>query len=339
MTSTAVKSAPPGVPAAATESFWQRQAACSATPGRVVAVVNPASGDADVKDVGTTDLVTKLQADLATQGVRLESLVFDPQGFAEVLRGCLGDDLLAIVVFGGDGTVLAVVEALQGAPVPIGIVPRGTMNWLARDLGLPPEPDRALEALRHPLPQRIDLARVNGEPFLCACMVGVAALLARYREHNRHQTRWRRWPGLLLMALKLWGRYPHLRMTLVTDNQHHRLRSRTLVVTNNRIAPALRLLPYRPRLNAGLLELHAMRRATPKRLWALLGHLMAGDWCVDDVVLTRTAAAMRIDLAGQQSLPVLLDGEMKRLRPPLHFESEPGAVLMLAPSTPAGESG
>lgn len=90
-------------------------------------------------------------------------------------------------------------------------------------LGLPPEPEQALAALRSPALRRIDLGRVNGRPFLCACMVGVAALLARYREKHRQQPRWRRWPALFIQALRLWGRYPHLRLHLVADGKTRRL--------------------------------------------------------------------------------------------------------------------
>jgi diacylglycerol kinase family enzyme len=259
-------------------------------------------------------------------------MTFEPGHFPQALQARLGDDLRAIFVFGGDGTVLAVAEALRGAQIPLGILPGGTMNWLARDLGLPPDPEQALTALLSPALRRIDLGRVNGHPFLCACMVGVAALLARYREQHRQESRWRRWPALLVKALRLWGRYPHLRLRLVADGKTRRLRARTLVVVNNRVEPALRLLPARPRLDEGVLALYAMRRATLKRLRSLLARLMSASWNMEDVLLTETSSALRIELPGIKTLPVLLDGEIRRLHAPLNFTIQSQTVPVLVPA-------
>jgi diacylglycerol kinase family enzyme len=301
---------------------------------RVLAVFNPAAGDTPTDREAQTALLARLQDSLAEQGLQVEPIAFVPEEFDQRLQAHLGADVRAIFVLGGDGTVLAVVEALKGAQIPVGVLPQGTMNWLARDLGLPPDPAQALEALRHPRLARIDLGRVNGQPFLCACMVGVAALLARHRERHRLQPRWRRWPSLFFQALRLWGRYPHLRLQLVTDGRTQRLRSRTLVVVNNRVEPAVRLIPARPQLDEGLLALYAMRRATVQRLRALLARLMSGAWSMEDVLLTETGATLRVDLPGIKRLPILLDGEIRRLQTPLHFSIERRAVPVLVPGDP-----
>jgi diacylglycerol kinase family enzyme len=323
---------PDATPAVGHANFWSRHSEGKALGNRVLAVFNPAAGDTPSAPDTQSALLARLQAGLAAHALHLDRLAFAPKQFPGALHERLGADLRAIIVLGGDGTVLAVVEALNGAQIPIGILPRGTMNWLARDLGLPPDPEQALDALLNPSLRHIDLGRVNGRPFLCACMIGVAALLARDRERLRAQPRWRRWPELLLKAVNLWGRYPHLRMHLVTDGAPRQLRSRTLVVVNNRVEPALRLLPLRPRLDEGLLALYAMRRAAPRRLRSLLGRLMSGSWNVADVLLSETGACLRIELPGIRALPVLLDGEIQRLHTPLEFRVEAAAVPVLTPA-------
>lgn len=322
--------------------FWQ--GADHSGAGRVLAVFNPKAGDTPAAREAQCALLERLRAAMSALGLQLEQVSFAPGHFPQVLQPRLGPDLRAIFVLGGDGTVLAVAEALQSAQasqapqVPLAILPHGTMNWLARDLGLPPDPEQALEALLTPALRRIDLGRVNGQPFLCACMVGVAALLARYRERHRQQPRWRRWPGLFFKALSLWGRYPHLRLRLITGGESQQLRSRTLVVVNNRVAPAPQLIPARPRLDEGVLALYAMRRATPRRLRALLTRLMSGAWSMEDVLLTETSPSLRVELPGIKTLPVLLDGEIRRLRAPLEFTIETQSVAVLAPAEPASAS-
>ncbi|EIC21862.1 diacylglycerol/lipid kinase family protein [Thiorhodovibrio frisius] len=321
----------PEKPPTARPSFWSQPSARASGSGRVLAVVNPSAGELVASESFDVPLLKPLQAQLSSYGVKLEQLVLKPQGFGPALRARLGDDLLAIYVFGGDGTVLAVVEALGEDRVPIAILPQGTMNWMARDLGIPAESEQAMRVLLDPEVRLIDLGQVNGHPFLCACMLGIAALLARYRERDRHRSRWWRWPVLFFAALRLWGRYPYLRMTLVGDGERQRLRSRTLVVVNNRLERALRRLPFRDRLDGGVLELYAMRRASVQRLRALLGRLMAGSWGMDDVLLTQTSAAVRIEVAGLNHLPVLVDGEIRRLQTPLSFSLQPRTLPMLVP--------
>ncbi len=310
-------------------SFWAGQGVRGVRSPRVLAVINPTAGDASARQA---PLVARLEFNLLAYGVHLERLVFDPLTLAAAIRDRRGPDLVAVYVFGGDGTMLAVVEAIDGCPLPVAIVPCGTVNWLARDLGIPPDPGQALQALLEPRLRLIDVGRVNGKPFLCACMVGMAPLLARSRERERHQPRWRRWPALLFTALKLWGRYPYLRLMLVADGRHRQLRSRTLVVVNNRIERTLGMVPDRPCLDAGVLELHAMRHLTIGRLRVVLERLVTGGWDMNDVMLTQAGTAMRVEVAGVDSLPVLLDGEIRRLRSPLHFRLDARMLPVLVPS-------
>ena len=74
---------------------------------------------------------------------------------------------------GGVGTVYKARDRYLGRDVALGIVPLGTANLLARDLGMPTDPARAADALADTEVRRIDVGRVNGEPFLCASMMGL----------------------------------------------------------------------------------------------------------------------------------------------------------------------
>ena len=87
-------------------------------------------------------------------------------------------DLSAILVAGGDGTVNEVVNGLMERPrprPPLGLLPSGTANVLARELGLPLRPDRAAEALADAKPRTIHLGRVNGRYFTAMAGVGLDA--------------------------------------------------------------------------------------------------------------------------------------------------------------------
>ena len=78
-----------------------------------------------------------------------------------------------IVVAGGDGTVEFMIRKFADTPHPIGIIPLGTFNNLARALKLPTELDKAIEVAREARGHAITLGRVNGRIFVEACAIGL----------------------------------------------------------------------------------------------------------------------------------------------------------------------
>ena len=81
----------------------------------------------------------------------------------------------AVVAVGGDGTVNEVVNGLGGSDVPLGIIPLGTANDFARQVGIPDDPNHAMDLILQRKPTRIDTAEVNGRRFLNVSSGGVGA--------------------------------------------------------------------------------------------------------------------------------------------------------------------
>ena len=81
-----------------------------------------------------------------------------------------------VIAAGGDGTVNAIASGLNGTSVPLGILPLGTANDLARELGIPRDPRAAARVIVNGTPRDTDLVTVNGRPF---CTVGGIALVSR----------------------------------------------------------------------------------------------------------------------------------------------------------------
>nr|WP_157726458.1 diacylglycerol kinase family protein [Imhoffiella purpurea] len=304
----------------------------STPPGsRILAVINPASGDADPS--GPDPVMELLSRRLDERGVQVQRIPFEPDGLAGALSEALDEQVSAICVAGGDGTLLGVVEALDGRRVPLGIVPRGTMNWMAKDLGIPLDLEAAVETLLDARVRYVDTARVNGAPFLCACMIGVSPLVARQRERERGSAPWSRWPRLVWQGLRLLRLYPHRRMRLIADGRSRRLRSHTVVVTNNLLETASGPLPRRTHLDAGRLGIYAVRKTSARDLIRLLTRVMLGDWLADDAVLTTAASEASLGVSGRRAISLMLDGEIRRLETPLRFSVEPRSVAMLVPAT------
>jgi lipid kinase YegS len=81
----------------------------------------------------------------------------------------------AVVALGGDGTVNEVVNGLDGKDVPLGIIPIGTANDFARQVGIPMDTDHAMDAILRRKPRRIDTGELNGRRFLNVSTGGVGA--------------------------------------------------------------------------------------------------------------------------------------------------------------------
>jgi YegS/Rv2252/BmrU family lipid kinase len=104
----------------------------------------------------------------------VEALPGDP--IAEIVRERLREGFERVVAVGGDGTVAAVAHALAGGEVPLGIVPAGTGNMVARELGIPLAVEAAVALIAGPSQtRRIDAMRINGRTFLLNAGVGINA--------------------------------------------------------------------------------------------------------------------------------------------------------------------
>jgi diacylglycerol kinase family enzyme len=305
--------------------------------GSAAIVVNPRSG----RSTGQADgLARRLAATLRQSGTASHRTTFDPNavrsGWRRELEQRLAEGADHAYVLGGDGTVLAVATAVLGRDVPLGIVPLGTANLLARDLGMPLEPERAVAALIDAQSAYIDVGRVNGKPFLCASMLGMTTELARTREAARGLGTWRAVPRMIRKAYWLLKRYPFRHLSLVLDDDQLRLRTRALLIANNPLSPTFGLYPRRARIDDGVLGIYGVRDGPLHDLPRLVLALLAGSWASETRIFDRTARRVTIETGRPHRVTVLNDGEQCRLDTPLRYEILPRALPVLVPASGAG---
>ncbi|WP_162907534.1 diacylglycerol/lipid kinase family protein [Allorhizocola rhizosphaerae] len=264
------------------------------------------------------------------RGVAAEVRAFDPQTFATDLRELLAGEPDALIVVGGDGTIRSIAERMLGSDVPLGVLPAGTMNVLARDLGMPGDLDSAVRALLNAPVDRIDVATVNGLPFLCSSTLAMMPHLGRLRESARG--------GLGLDALRLLGRalrlvwrYPRMRLTIVVDGQEHRVRTRAAVVSCNPLASGPPPMPGRQRLDAGTLGVYVARDRTNWDLAVVAAKLFDGSWQRDERILRFEGKTVQVRSSRLALMSVMSDGEIAQLAMPLDYEIRPRALAVLAP--------
>lgn len=125
----------------------------------------------------------------------------------------------SVVAVGGDGTVNEVINGLGGRDVPLGIVPAGTVNVLALELGLPFNVERACEMIVRGRTTTLDLGRVDGRRFILMVGVGLDALTIRELD-PRAKRRYREL-AFVWTELRSYLRHPPLEFSLLVDGERH----------------------------------------------------------------------------------------------------------------------
>ena len=136
----------------------------------VLLIANPASrrGGRVVEDA---------QRAITDGGASCDVVLTERSGHAREISASRGRDYDVVFALGGDGTAMEVAGALAGTSIPIGVLPGGTGNLLARALGIPRDIRRAVPQLLGGRVRRIDLGVVLGHRFAVAAGVGIDAAM------------------------------------------------------------------------------------------------------------------------------------------------------------------
>lgn len=143
--------------------------------GRALMIVNPISGTRS--KAGVVELV---KGELSKFGMETEVLYTRADTGADVLaRRAIDENFAMVVAAGGDGTLNRVASALCNFDIPLGILPFGSGNGLARTLSIPLDVEGALKVILEGNVVDCDHGTVNDIPFFCTCGIGFDAAVAR----------------------------------------------------------------------------------------------------------------------------------------------------------------
>lgn len=280
-------------------------------------------------------IAARLQQILAEAGHEPRVVVGQGPELCRALDAAIASDAEAILVGGGDGTIIAAAERLlpenrAEAGRPLGILPMGTANLLARDLGIPLSPEAALPALLAGVPRRIDVALVNDRIFLNSSLPGIAPRMVQQRERMRHDPGPLKWLRLLRAFFRGFDRGPRLHVVLQADGRPVRLITRTLAVTNNPLAEGFAAIHTRTALDGGTLGIYAARIDRRLDLWRLIARIVAGTWQHDPAAAALAARRVNV-ISRRPRLWVANDGENHLLATPLRYRILPKALTVLVP--------
>jgi YegS/Rv2252/BmrU family lipid kinase len=208
------------------------------------------------------------------------------------------------VVVSGDGMVGAVGGALAGSETPLGIVPGGRGNDLARVLGVPDDPEGAAAVLAGGRSRPIDVGEVNGKRFLGVVSVGFDSVANR----RANETRWLRGNLVYLYAgvRTLLGWKP-ARFTIQAGEERRRFSGYSVSVANNRAFGGGMFIAPDAELDDGEFDVVVVGEVGKLRFLGNLPKVFKGTHVEEDEV--RVFRASRLELSAGRPFPVYADGE------------------------------
>ena len=241
------------------------------------------------------------------------------------------DELDAIVVGGGDGSVGTVAGVLAGSGAPLGVLPLGTLNHFAKDLGIPSDLAAAAGVIAAGHVRSVDVAEVNGRTFVNNSSIGLYPHMVTHRDRQAKLLGIGKPLATLLASLHTLQRFPRRRLWIQAAGRHEHYRSPCLFVGNNEYGLDLLTLGTRQCLDAGELCVYVARPRGPLGLvWLALRAAFGGIDAARDLDMLRLD---EVEVGSRaRRLLVSRDGEVEVMRPPLRYRSRAGELRVLAPA-------
>ncbi len=232
----------------------------------------------------------------------------------------------AVVIAGGDGTLNAAAPGLVATGLPFGIIPLGTANDLARTLGIPSDPLRALEVVLGGHTAALDLGSVNERPFFNVASIGLSVELARTLT-SAEKRRWGQF-GYATAAVRVLARARPFRACITHAGVTDEVRTLQIAVGNGRHYGGGNVVARAAAIDDGRLDLYSLEFASTLKLAMMVRAFRRGahgSWRE-----VRTMRGTAFDVSTRRPRSVNADGELIT-RTPAHFRVHPAALRVFLP--------
>lgn len=297
-------------------------------------ICNPAAGPR--KDVRR--ILSFIERSLEERGRTVLVARTKYSGHAAQLARRLSPGRRAVIAVGGDGTLREIASGIDPS-VPLGVIPLGTVNVLAKDLGIPEDTQRALETILENRVVSIDLARLRDEVFLLMASAGLDAVTV----HNVNRIS-KRFLGQFAYALaglrsSLTTRPRLYRVGIVDRGEKREIveRGYLVIVSNGRYYAGKFTINPSASLRSGKLHVMIYKRPGLIDNLVLVFKVLSGQMLKFKDVSFFTADEVTIE--GKRRPPTMqFDGD-RAPGGPVRITIQPGALKVLVPRGPGSQTG
>jgi diacylglycerol kinase family enzyme len=248
---------------------------------------------------------------------------------ANVIRDHMRQGSKLFVAAGGDGTIHSVIQPLVNSEATLGVIPIGTFNHFARDLGLPLDWREALDIALTGSVRQVDAARVNDRFFVNNLSIGLyPELVAKREERGRDYPRWK---ATLYAAYKTLRKYPHVTLAIETEYHREVIRTQIFMVSNNSYdLSRIGIEAARSTLEDGRLSVYWLPHIPRSALMRFLARYLAGRVTQAPGFRSFRTTHLKVQSAKKQ-VRLGIDGEVFAMKPPLVITIVPKSLTVKVP--------
>ncbi|GCE25727.1 diacylglycerol kinase [Dictyobacter alpinus] len=269
---------------------------------KAILIANPTSGSYTTH----AHQIDRIISTLRQRGWQAELKLTEASGDARRLsREAVEQHLDVVIAIGGDGTIHEVIQELAGSDTALGVLPSGTVNVWAREVGIPLDLNGASEVLLNGQTRRIDLGKLDDRYFLLMVGIGVDGEVT----HAVEKKPVKRFGviGYLLVAAWWGARYPAFRASLRLNNQIIKVHALQVIIGNTQLYGGAMKYTWKAKCDDGLLDICVVRRQSIlRRLPVLLDFLLRRrqrrQW-------VRYEVSDTINLTTTEPVAIQVDGE------------------------------
>ena len=296
----------------------------------ITVIVNAKSGPD-----GEGENAESIEVAFRAHGLQAKVTVLQPgQDIARVVQLAIAEGASLVVAGGGDGTINAVAAELLDSDTMLGVLPLGTLNHFARDLGIPFELADAVRIIAEGHCIAVDAGEVNGKTFLNNSSIGLYPRIVSDREQAQKHLGLGKWPALVRATVRALRDPSSFNAVVCVDGKELARRTPFIFVGNNCYVLEGFGIGRRTSLHAGVLSLYVLR---PKNgfglLWLGLRSVFGiGSHARDFDAFE--AVDFRVEAQGKR-IEVATDGEVTNMESPVRYRIRPKALRVLAPRNDA----
>ncbi len=231
----------------------------------------------------------------------------------------------AVIAVGGDGTVNEVMQGLVHAQTPLGIIPKGSGNGLARHLGIPMKYTDAINTLFVSQPVLVDTFEVNGKTGINVAGIGFDGHVANlFGKGSR-----RGLLGYTKLVVRELTRFREVKAEVQTDGQHYNTHDFILAIANSSQYGNNAFIAPQASITDGMLNLIHVSRIPPVQTPAFLHRLFTRKLRNGRFYQSRECKHAHIILTKES--PFHIDGEPCGHASTFHIRVSPGSLMLLVP--------
>lgn len=283
------------------------------------------------------EVYEQLVADLSTAGFEIQSfelsecINFDQMMQDILLRHRQAENVGVVVAAGGDGTLNAVASKLMGTDIPMGILPLGTFNYVARVLNIPLDLLDAAKTISEGQPRSVHVAQLNQHIYLNNASLGLYPLFIQKREQfNKHFGRFPLHAYTSALDVLIRDR-KELKLEVEVDGQRYPVKTPLIFFGNNQLQLAEMKLRIAEAAEAGKVAGVVVAKSDKRTLFKTLWQLIKGN--LDQASDVYSFAADEVIVHSKRNkLTVAVDGEIVTMTPPLKITVRKHALKIMVPA-------